>query len=86
LTEDVLERVRLDGRVNSLRGQRGVESKQVSGITGDMRGGHGSPAEGDVLAIVPGGDDIDTYGAGEVNFRTVESHRIPGAQMSRPGP
>jgi len=53
VAEDILERLRLDSRVDGGGGQRGVESEKVSNVTGDMGSGHGSSTLGLGLPVVP---------------------------------
>jgi len=80
--DDTIEGFGLDGGVNGSRGQRRIQAEQVSGITGDVGGGHGCSRDGVGSAVVPGGDDAGTYCTGEIAFRIVKGPCVPGAQTS----
>ena len=67
-------------------GQRGVQAEQVSNKTSNMGGSHRGSRTKLGLAIVPGGDDVDTYDIGELAFKTVKSLCVPGAQTSTIAP
>jgi len=84
--EDASKGIGLDGGVDRSRGQRGIQAEQVSNITGDVGGSHGSSRHGVGSSVIPGGDDVGTYGIGEMACRTVKTGCVPGAQMSTTEP
>lgn len=84
--EDTSKGFGLDGGINRSRSQGGVQAEQISSKTGDMGGGHGCSGDGVCSTVVPGGDDVGTYGTGEITSRTVEGVCVPGAQMSTTEP
>jgi len=84
--ENTIEGFGLDGGVDRSRGQRGIQAEQVSSITGNVWGGHGCSRDGVSSAVIPGGDDVGTYGTGEIAFRIVKGLCLPGAQTSTTEP